>query len=113
ERRLLDALSGYDVDLVCLDGYMRVLSADFLENAPLTFNVHPSLLPAFPGADAHEQALDAGVSVTGCTVHIVTEAVDDGPIVTQETVPVYETDDPEALETRVLHEAKFVASPHA
>src|SRR5699024_4105489 len=64
ERRLLNALSGYDVDLVCLDGYMRVLSANFLENAPLTFNVHPSLLPAFPGADAHEQALVAGVSVT-------------------------------------------------
>lgn len=113
ERRLLDALSGYDVDLVCLDGYMRVLSADFLENAPLTFNIHPSLLPAFPGADAHEQALDAGVSVTGCTVHIVTEAVDDGPIVTQETVPVYETDDPEALKTRVLHEAEFAAYPRA
>jgi phosphoribosylaminoimidazolecarboxamide formyltransferase/IMP cyclohydrolase len=113
ERRLLDRLGEYDVDLVCLDGYMRVLTSEFLEGAPLAFNVHPSLLPAFPGANAHEQVLDAGVSVTGCTVHIVTETVDDGPIVTQEAVPVYGDDDADSLKDRVLTDAEFAAYPRA
>ena len=113
ERRLLDALDGYDVDLVCLDGYMRVLTDEYLDDAPLTFNVHPSLLPAFPGANAHEQVLDSGVSVTGCTVHIATEEVDEGPIVTQEAVPVYANDDAESLKTRVLQRAEFAAYPRA
>jgi phosphoribosylaminoimidazolecarboxamide formyltransferase/IMP cyclohydrolase len=113
ERGLLDRLGEYDVDLVCLDGYMRVLTSEFLEGAPLAFNVHPSLLPAFPGANAHEQVLDAGVSVTGCTVHIVTETVDDGPIVTQEAVPVYGDDDADSLKDRVLTDAEFAAYPRA
>jgi phosphoribosylaminoimidazolecarboxamide formyltransferase len=113
EQRVLDRLDGYDVDLVCLDGYMRVLTDEFLERAPPTFNVHPSLLPAFPGMDAHEQVLDAGVSVTGCTVHLATEEVDSGPIVTQEAVPVYADDDTESLKQRVLHEAEFAAYPRA
>jgi phosphoribosylaminoimidazolecarboxamide formyltransferase/IMP cyclohydrolase len=113
ERRLLDYLNEYDIDLVCLDGYMHVLTTEFIESAPLTFNVHPSLLPAFPGANAHQQVLDAGVSVTGCTVHIITETVDDGPIVTQETVPVYGDDDRDALKNRVLTEAEFAAYPRA
>ena len=86
ERRILDALAGYEFDLVCLDGYMRILTETFLDEVPTTLNVHPSLLPAFSGADAHEQILAAGTKVSGCTVHVVTEAVDDGPIVTQETV---------------------------
>ena len=113
ERRILDRLSAYDFDLVCLDGYMRVLTDEFLDAAPTTLNVHPSLLPAFPGTDAHEQVLDAGVRTTGCTVHVVTEAVDDGPIVTQEPVPVYGDDDAAALKDRVLHEAEFTAYPRA
>ncbi|MFB6156383.1 MAG: bifunctional phosphoribosylaminoimidazolecarboxamide formyltransferase/IMP cyclohydrolase [Haloferacaceae archaeon] len=113
ERRILDRLDGYDFDLVCMDGYMRVLTDEFLDAAPTTLNVHPSLLPAFPGTDAHEQVLDAGVSVTGCTVHVATEEVDAGPIVTQETVPVYGDDDPATLKRRVLHEAEFVAYPRA
>ncbi|WP_049900202.1 bifunctional phosphoribosylaminoimidazolecarboxamide formyltransferase/IMP cyclohydrolase [Halococcus agarilyticus] len=113
ERRLLDRLDEYDVDLVCLDGYMRVLTSEFIEDAPLAFNVHPSLLPAFPGKDAHEQVLDAGVSVTGCTVHVVTETVDGGPIVTQEAVPVHGDDDPDSLKRRVLTEAEFAAYPRA
>jgi phosphoribosylaminoimidazolecarboxamide formyltransferase/IMP cyclohydrolase len=113
ERRVLDALEGYDADLVCLDGYMRVLTGAFLDAAPTTLNVHPSLLPAFPGADAHEQVLAAGAKVSGCTVHVVTEAVDDGPIVTQETVPVYADDDPAGLKRRVLEEAEFLAYPRA
>ncbi|WP_193310088.1 phosphoribosylglycinamide formyltransferase [Halorubrum halophilum] len=113
EQRLLDRLAGYDFDLVCLDGYMRVLTDEFLEAAPTTLNVHPSLLPAFPGADAHEQVLDAGVRTTGCTVHVVTEEVDAGPIVTQEPVPVYEDDDVDSLKDRVLRDAEFTAYPRA
>ncbi|OYR56290.1 phosphoribosylglycinamide formyltransferase [Halorubrum halodurans] len=113
ERRILDRLSGYDVDVVCLDGYMRVLTEEFLAAAPTTLNVHPSLLPAFPGTDAHEQVLEAGVRTTGCTVHLVTEAVDDGPILTQEPVPVYADDDAASLKRRVLQEAEFTAYPRA
>ncbi len=113
ERRILDRLEGYDVDLVCLDGYMRILTETFLDSAPTTLNVHPSLLPSFPGMDAHEQVLEAGVSVTGCTVHVVDETVDGGPIVTQEPVPVYEGDDADDLKQRVLYEAEFSAYPRA
>jgi phosphoribosylaminoimidazolecarboxamide formyltransferase/IMP cyclohydrolase len=113
ERRILDRLAGYDFDLICMDGYMRILTETFLDAAPTTLNVHPSLLPAFPGTDVHEQVLDAGVAVTGCTVHVATEVVDDGPIVTQEPVPVYGDDDADALKRRVLHEAEFVAYPRA
>ncbi|MFC4551681.1 MULTISPECIES: bifunctional phosphoribosylaminoimidazolecarboxamide formyltransferase/IMP cyclohydrolase [Halorussus] len=113
ERRILDALESYDFELVCLDGYMRVLTGEFVENAPLTLNVHPSLLPAFPGMDAHEQVLEAGVKTTGCTVHVVTEEVDAGPIVTQEPIPVYEGDDESDLKERVLYEGEFKAYPRA
>ena len=113
EERVLDALSSYDFDLVCLDGYMRVLTETFLDAAPTTLNVHPSLLPSFPGMDAHEQVLDAGVSVTGCTVHVVTDEVDAGPVVTQESVPVYADDDTDSLKTRVLNDAEFTAYPRA
>jgi phosphoribosylaminoimidazolecarboxamide formyltransferase/IMP cyclohydrolase len=124
EERVVEALAGYDVDLVCLDGYMRVLSETFLDSVPLTLNVHPSLLPSFPGADAHEQVLDADVSVTGCTVHVVTDAVADdgsvreddvdaGPIVTQEPVPVFGDDDLDSLKQRVLYDAEFEAYPRA
>jgi len=124
ERRVVEALAEYDVDLVCLDGYMRVLSSTFLDAVPTTLNVHPSLLPAFPGMDAWGDALDAGVRVTGCTVHVVTDAVaedgavlhddvDTGPIVTQEPVPVRDGDDIETLKRRVLYEGEFAAYPRA
>jgi len=124
ERRVLDALADYEFELVCLDGYMRILSDTFLDGAPTTLNVHPSLLPAFPGMDAHEQVLSAGVRQTGCTVHVVTdatdadgdpipEAVDGGPVVTQEPVPVHEDDDADSLKRRVLSEAEFRAYPRA
>jgi len=124
ERRVLDALDDHEFDLVCLDGYMRILSDTFLDRAPTTLNVHPSLLPAFPGMDAWGDALDAGVSVTGCTVHVVTDAtdtdgevveseVDAGPIVTQEPIPVYEGDDRGDLQDRVLYEGEFRAYPRA
>ena len=113
ERRILQRLAGYDVDLVCLDGYMRILTERFLEAAPTTLNVHPSLLPSFPGIDAHEQVLSAGVAVTGCTVHVVDETVDGGPIVTQEPVPVYDGDTPDDLKRRVRQDAEFRAYPRA
>ncbi|ELY93180.1 phosphoribosylglycinamide formyltransferase [Natrialba chahannaoensis JCM 10990] len=124
EEAVLEALSDYEFDLVCLDGYMRILSSTFLEAAPTTLNVHPSLLPSFPGMDAWGDALEAGVSMTGCTVHVVTDAtdgdgevveseVDAGPIVTQEPIPVYEGDDPESLKERVLYEGEFRAYPRA
>jgi phosphoribosylaminoimidazolecarboxamide formyltransferase/IMP cyclohydrolase len=124
ERRVLDALADYEFDLVCLDGYMRILSDEFLNEAPTTLNVHPSLLPSFPGTDAWGDALDAGVDVTGCTVHVVTDATDEdgavveadvdaGPVVTQEPIPVYDGDDEEDLADRVLHEGEFTAYPRA
>ncbi|WP_394741277.1 bifunctional phosphoribosylaminoimidazolecarboxamide formyltransferase/IMP cyclohydrolase [Natronococcus roseus] len=124
ERAVNEALADYEFDLVCLDGYMRILSETFLEAQPTTLNVHPSLLPAFPGDDAWGDALEADVSVTGCTVHVVTDAtdadgeileaeIDAGPIVTQEPVPVYEGDDGETLKERVLHEGEFRAYPRA
>ncbi|WP_049926614.1 bifunctional phosphoribosylaminoimidazolecarboxamide formyltransferase/IMP cyclohydrolase [Halopiger goleimassiliensis] len=124
EKAVLEALSEYEFDLICLDGYMRILSDTFLEDAPTTLNVHPSLLPSFPGMDAWGDALEAGVSVTGCTVHVVTDATDEngdvlesevdaGPIVTQEPIPVYEGDDAETLKERVLYEGEFRAYPRA
>jgi phosphoribosylaminoimidazolecarboxamide formyltransferase len=113
EERILDALADYEVDLVCLDGYMRVLTDTFVDAAPTTLNVHPSLLPAFPGFDAHAQVLDSGVRTTGASVHVVTEEVDGGPIVTQEAVPVFEDDDADSLKARVLYDAEFAAYPRA
>ncbi|PSQ30137.1 phosphoribosylglycinamide formyltransferase [Halobacteriales archaeon SW_6_65_46] len=113
EQRVLDTLDGYEFDLLLLDGYMRVLTESFLDELPTTLNVHPSLLPSFDGLDAHEQALDSGVSVTGCTVHVVDETVDGGPIVTQEPIPVFEDDDKTSLKTRVLYEGEFKAYPRA
>jgi phosphoribosylaminoimidazolecarboxamide formyltransferase/IMP cyclohydrolase len=111
EKRVLDALAEYDFDLVTLDGYMRILSETFIDGAPTTLNVHPSLLPNFPGMDTHEQVLDSGVKVTGCTVHVVDETVDGGPIVTQEPIPVFEDDDVDDLKDRVLYEGEFTAYP--
>ena len=113
EERVLDRLAEYDFDLVCLDGYMRILTEGFLDATPTVLNVHPSLLPSFPGLDAHEQVLDAGVRMTGCTVHVVDETIDGGPIVTQEAIPVFEGDDEGTLKERVLYEGEFRAYPRA
>jgi len=124
ERRVVETLSGYEFDLVCLDGYMRVLSEVFLDETPTTLNVHPSLLPSFPGMDAWGDALEYGTKLVGCTVHVVTDAVaedgsvvedevDGGPVITQEPVPVYEGDDREDLQDRVLYEGEFRAYPRA
>ncbi|MEF8827415.1 MAG: phosphoribosylglycinamide formyltransferase [Halolamina sp.] len=113
EKRILDALADYEFDLVCLDGYMRVLTSTFLDAVDTALNVHPSLLPAFPGYDAHHQVLESGVRTSGATVHVVTEEVDSGPVVTQESVPVFEDDDEDSLKDRVLYDAEFSAYPRA
>ena len=103
DRDLVQILRHHDVGLVCLAGFMRLLSAPFLEAfGGRILNVHPSLLPAFPGKEAQRQALEYGVSVSGATVHFVTEGLDDGPIVLQEAVPVLPGDDVDSLSARIL-----------
>jgi len=93
------------VDLVCLAGFMRIVGPALLEAFPnRILNIHPSLLPAFPGLNAQQQALDHGVRITGATVHLVTSMLDDGPIVAQAPVPVFDTDTVEALSDRILIE---------
>ena len=105
EARVLSALAGARVDWVCLAGYMRLLSAEFVARYPQRLlNIHPSLLPAFPGLHAQRQALAAGVKVSGCTVHLVDEGLDSGPIVVQRAVPVLDGDDEAALAARILVE---------
>lgn len=102
---IVAALRAYGVELVCLAGYMRLLSASFIEAfRGRTLNIHPSLLPAFPGLDAHRQALEHGVKWTGCTVHFVDETLDGGPIIAQQAVPVRDDDTVETLSQRILVE---------
>jgi phosphoribosylglycinamide formyltransferase-1 len=100
---MLAILREHDASLVCLAGYMRLLSAEFIGSLPgRVLNVHPSLLPAFPGRDAARQAFDHGVRVTGATVHFVDEGLDSGPIILQEAVAVEEDDTPGTLAARIL-----------
>ena len=103
DAEIVATLRAHDVDLVCLAGYMRLLSAEFVRAFPQRIlNIHPSLLPAFPGLDAQRQALDYGAALTGCTVHFVDEELDHGVIVLQEAVPVLAEDDEPALAARIL-----------
>lgn len=103
DQEIAGILSRHEVELVCLAGFMRLLSAAFVRAfAGRIVNVHPSLLPAFPGKQAQRQAFEHGVKVAGATVHLVDEGLDNGPIVTQEAVPVLETDDVESLTSRIL-----------
>ena len=103
DRLLVEELRRNRVDLVCLAGFMRLLSAEFVTAFPnAILNIHPSLLPAFPGLDAQHQALEHGVKVAGCTVHFVDEHLDAGPIVLQATVPVLDDDTVETLSARIL-----------
>lgn len=105
DRTLARELRARDIGLVCLAGYMRLVGAPLLEAFPnAILNIHPSLLPAFPGVDAQRQALDHGVKVSGVTVHFVTSELDNGPIVTQCAVPVLDGDTPETLAARILVE---------
>jgi len=111
ERAYVAALRAAQVDLVALAGFMRVLKAAFLEAFEgRIVNIHPSLLPSFPGLAAWKQALDHGVKVTGCTVHFVDAGVDAGPIIGQQTVPVLDDDTPEALHERI-HAAEHELYP--
>jgi phosphoribosylglycinamide formyltransferase 1 len=103
ERDVLAVLRQQEAEVVCLAGYMRLLSAEFIRAYPgRILNIHPSLLPAFPGLEAQRQALEYGVKVSGATVHIVSEGLDAGPIVVQEAVPVMENDTPSELAVRTL-----------
>jgi phosphoribosylglycinamide formyltransferase 1 len=111
DRTLIETLRPYEPDLICLAGYMRVLSAKFIrEFANHVLNIHPSLLPAFPGLDAQRQALEYGVKVSGCTVHFVDEYLDAGPVVMQAAVPVQDDDTVETLSVRILKEEHRIYS---
>jgi phosphoribosylglycinamide formyltransferase-1 len=111
DRMLGDELEKHGVDLVCLAGFMRLLSAGFIRRFPSRIlNIHPSLLPSFPGLDAQHQAFEHGVKVTGCTVHFVDEHLDAGPIVLQAPVPVLDDDTVESLSARILAEEHRIYS---
>jgi phosphoribosylglycinamide formyltransferase-1 len=111
DRLLLQELQRRQVDFVCLAGFMRLLSAGFIRQFPnRILNIHPSLLPAFPGLDAQHQALAYGVKITGCTVHFVDEELDAGPIVIQAAAPVLADDDVETLSARILKEEHRIYS---
>jgi phosphoribosylglycinamide formyltransferase-1 len=103
DRMVMEELKINQVDLICLAGYMRILSPFFIRAFPeRILNIHPSLLPAFPGLHAQQQALDYGVKVSGCTVHFVDEGLDTGPIISQAVVPIISKDTVETLSARIL-----------
>ena len=109
DQKVVAALKEYGVTpesgLVCLAGFMRIISPEFVRKYKMRIlNIHPALLPSFPGLHAQKQALDAGVKVTGCTVHFVDEGVDSGPVILQKAVPVMDGDDEETLSARILEQ---------
>jgi phosphoribosylglycinamide formyltransferase-1 len=111
DREVVAALRKHQVDFVCLAGYMRLLSPWFVQEFPRRIlNIHPSLLPAFPALEAQEQAFAYGVKVSGCTVHLVDEELDHGPIIVQKVVPVLDTDDEHTLAARILEQEHIAYS---
>jgi len=111
DREIVAALKQHNVDLVCLAGYMRLLSPWFVQQFPRRIlNIHPSLLPAFPGLEAQEQAFAYGVKVSGCTVHFVDEELDHGAIIVQKAVPVLDSDDEHSLAARILEQEHIAYS---
>jgi|SRR5271167_3932839 len=111
DREVVAALVENQVDLVCLAGYMRLLSPWFVQQFPAKIlNIHPSLLPAFPGLEAQQQAFAYGVRVSGCTVHLVDEELDHGAIIVQKTVPVLDSDDEHTLAARILEQEHIAYS---
>ncbi len=105
DRRAVEVLNAHGVELVVLAGFMRILSPVFVRAFPLRImNIHPSLLPAFPGLDVHGKAIESGARFSGCTVHFVDEGVDTGPIIIQAVVPIRDDDTPETLRQRILTE---------
>ena len=114
DRQVAAILQEYKVDLICLAGYMRLLSAYFVAAFPQKIlNIHPSLLPSFPGLEAQKQALEHGVKFAGCTVHFVDENLDAGPIILQAVVPVLDNDDEHTLSERILKEEHRIYSEAA
>jgi phosphoribosylglycinamide formyltransferase-1 len=108
---LVEELKKHEVDLVCLAGYMRLLSAGFVREFPgRVLNIHPSLLPSFPGLDAQHQAMEHGVKISGCSVHFVDEYLDAGPIIMQAAVPVLDDDTEDTLSRRILKEEHRIYS---
>jgi len=113
ERAYVAALQEARVDLIVLAGFMRILKGEFLRAFPQrVLNIHPALLPAFPGLESWKQALDYGVKVTGCTIHFVDQGIDTGPILVQRAVPILDEDTPATLHARI-QEAERVAYPEA
>jgi phosphoribosylglycinamide formyltransferase-1 len=111
DREVVAALKKHKVDLVCLAGYMRLLSPWFVQQFPhRILNIHPSLLPAFPGLEAQEQAFAYGVKVAGCTVHFVDEELDHGAIIVQKVIPVLDSDDEHTLSARILEQEHIAYS---
>jgi phosphoribosylglycinamide formyltransferase-1 len=109
EAEIIAALRARKIDFVCLAGYMRLLSSRFIEAFPhRIINIHPSLLPSFPGLDVHHQALAHGVKFSGCTVHFVDDTLDGGPIIAQRVVPVRDDDSEETLSARILEQEHSV-----
>lgn len=105
DQQVVRILRSHAVDLVCLAGYMRLLSPEFIDAyRNRILNIHPSLLPSFPGLDAQRQALEYGVKIAGCTVHLVDEGLDSGPILAQRAVPVLEGDTEDTLSARILEQ---------
>ena len=111
DREVVTALQNHKVDLVCLAGYMRLLSPWFVKQFPhRILNIHPSLLPAFPGLEAQQQACAYGVKVAGCTVHFVDEELDHGPIIVQKAISVLDNDDEKTLAARILEQEHIAYS---
>jgi phosphoribosylglycinamide formyltransferase 1 len=111
DREVIEALRNHDVSLVVLAGFMRIISRSFIEAFPYgILNIHPSLLPAFPGMDVHRQALEHGAKFSGCTVHFVDDTLDGGPIIAQAVVPILDDDTPESLAARILKQEHHIYS---
>ena len=109
DQALIDELKVASIDLICLAGYMRILGEEFIVNfSRKIINIHPSLLPAFPGLNAQKQAIEYGVKFSGCTVHFVDAGVDSGPIILQTAVPVYDNDCEESLSKRILRQEHYL-----
>ena len=109
DKALVLKLKEFSIDLICLAGYMRILGEEVIQTfEKKIINIHPSLLPAFPGLNAQKQAIDHGVKFSGCTVHFVDSGVDSGPIILQTVVPVYDNDDEKSLSKRILEQEHYL-----
>ena len=109
EDKMIEILQSKSIDLICLAGFMRILSKKFIQTFPKKIiNIHPSLLPAFPGLNVQKKALEYGVKFSGCTVHFVNEEVDGGPIILQSTVPILDEDNTESLSERILEQEHII-----